>query len=731
MSRIGLDIVVNDKTAAALGNINKRIQGIDKEMSSINDRGRLLVKTLAGIATGYVVKSIISTTARFQDLRIALNAVTGSAEEGQKAFDYIRQFATTSIFTVDDLTNTFIKLQSSGITPSTKLLTMFQDVASVTSDRMGTLQAITDLYSRTTAGGLGLVELQRLGDRGIPVFEILSEKLGIARRDVAKFGQSMEGAQKILRALEEGFEERFGGATAALSGNLSQAFSNLEDAVDNAKYTLGEQFAPVLRDLVLDITDFIVKNDDLIKQLGEGIGLGLDKTIQFMKGLGDELAIVKDALNDVVAGYNALPDFVKELGIIGALLVGWRGKALIVAIVGIIGSISRAIDDVMDKDFTIDPGLEGEERLKEINKQMKLLDERLAEAKEIQIDFIRTPGGEMSIDDLGLGVLEDINKLQKIRMNLDMDAFQTSMALVTASTKKTESTKKEELVLGELTEETIKNTDAIKGNKDIIEGMLKPYDDLAEAGKRLIVQDIGTPVEEARKEYDKIKRTIIETERAMSALDPTLKEERDLLMELKANLPGLNDSLAILDERILDLAAMESPFYQFGQHIQEQADMIKQLGTLSSQVYDRMANDLTDFVMTGKFNFADFSRFVIRELVKIAVQAALTFAIKSIAGSFGFAIPGLAEGGPVRKGNPYIVGEEGPELFVPNSSGSILPNGQTTQSISQTGEGDVNVNFNITTVDATGFDELLVSRRATIVGIINEGLNRQGKRALI
>jgi hypothetical protein len=41
------------------------------------------------------------------------------------------------------------------------------------------------------------------------------------------------------------------------------------------------------------------------------------------------------------------------------------------------------------------------------------------------------------------------------------------------------------------------------------------------------------------------------------------------------------------------------------------------------------------------------------------------------------------------------------------------------------------VNFNINTVDAQGFDELLVQRRGTIVGIINEGLNRQGKRALI
>jgi hypothetical protein len=31
-------------------------------------------------------------------------------------------------------------------------------------------------------------------------------------------------------------------------------------------------------------------------------------------------------------------------------------------------------------------------------------------------------------------------------------------------------------------------------------------------------------------------------------------------------------------------------------------------------------------------------------------------------------------GGPVSMNTPYIVGERGPELFVPNSSGSIVPN---------------------------------------------------------
>jgi LysM repeat protein len=51
-------------------------------------------------------------------------------------------------------------------------------------------------------------------------------------------------------------------------------------------------------------------------------------------------------------------------------------------------------------------------------------------------------------------------------------------------------------------------------------------------------------------------------------------------------------------------------------------------------------------------------------------------------------IPGRANGGPVTSGSAFVVGERGPELFMPNTSGKIIPNNQTKT-------GSVN-NFNIT-----------------------------------
>lgn len=53
-----------------------------------------------------------------------------------------------------------------------------------------------------------------------------------------------------------------------------------------------------------------------------------------------------------------------------------------------------------------------------------------------------------------------------------------------------------------------------------------------------------------------------------------------------------------------------------------------------------------------------------------------------------------ADGGPVSGGTPYIVGERGPELFVPNSSGSIIPNGALQPAMSGQTDGSTFV-FNV------------------------------------
>ena len=98
-------------------------------------------------------------------------------------------------------------------------------------------------------------------------------------------------------------------------------------------------------------------------------------------------------------------------------------------------------------------------------------------------------------------------------------------------------------------------------------------------------------------------------------------------------------------------------------------------------------------------------------------------------GGVGAAVGGIlggffADGGRPPIGRPSVVGERGAELFVPDTAGTIVPNNAL-------GGGTTNVSFNITTVDADGFEDMLQEQRGTIISMINSALNEQGRPAII
>lgn len=89
---------------------------------------------------------------------------------------------------------------------------------------------------------------------------------------------------------------------------------------------------------------------------------------------------------------------------------------------------------------------------------------------------------------------------------------------------------------------------------------------------------------------------------------------------------------------------------------------------------------LVQAVRTGKFGFEDLKRVALQVLAEIASNAirsglgsifdAIGIGASFFSGGFG-GFPGRATGGPVAPGRAYLVGERGPELFVPTSSGQV------------------------------------------------------------
>jgi lambda family phage tail tape measure protein len=165
---------------------------------------------------------------------------------------------------------------------------------------------------------------------------------------------------------------------------------------------------------------------------------------------------------------------------------------------------------------------------------------------------------------------------------------------------------------------------------------------------------------------------------------------------------------------------------------------------LFTNAFKGMEDALVSFVQTGKLDFKSLANSIIADLIRIHIQNSIMKPLAqatsgmSLSGMFSSAgnfLSGLfkADGGPVAGGQPYIVGEQGPEWFVPNGAGSIIPNGKSpsmpggSDSSTATAQAPININFSVRAMDARSFQSAMVQNKAVVVGIVNQALNMRGR----
>ncbi len=245
----------------------------------------------------------------------------------------------------------------------------------------------------------------------------------------------------------------------------------------------------------------------------------------------------------------------------------------------------------------------------------------------------------------------------------------------------------------------------------------------------------------------------------------------DGLRSMKPNIDNIRDANRKLKESTGEAAnsmfdAM-NPLTAYKNSIE---DTGKALDNVAVNSMKRFEDSIIDGLKNGKLAFKDFATYVVEQLIRIAIQQIViaklidpfrafiddAFNIKGViqgntkqlaldnpyfltSAGTGFTRGGettvtgkkikggRALGGFVGAGNPYMVGESGRELFIPSQNGQIISN----QDLRRTQQTAPVVNFNISTVDAAGFDQLLTSRKGLITQIINNAMNTQGKMGIV
>ena len=232
--------------------------------------------------------------------------------------------------------------------------------------------------------------------------------------------------------------------------------------------------------------------------------------------------------------------------------------------------------------------------------------------------------------------------------------------------------------------------------------------------------------------------------------DQYLKAQKDIR-------DGLNQSLQDYDAYYSALREKQSDWVNgateaMANYADSSRNAMAQASNAATNAFKRMEDGIVSFAMTGKFNFADFAQAVIADLIRIQTRAVLSGLFSQlgnmIAGAAGgtgdtgtagisstspvdmSSVSGIqmrAAGGPVSAGQPYIVGEVGPELFVPPASGSIVPN--DALGAGAAGGGNVTVVQHISVdsrSDQASIVQAMKTAKDAAVSEIKQNLSRGG-----
>ena len=222
------------------------------------------------------------------------------------------------------------------------------------------------------------------------------------------------------------------------------------------------------------------------------------------------------------------------------------------------------------------------------------------------------------------------------------------------------------VILLDLLNEEIISGDQYRAKLAEINAELNP---LTESQKSLAetLASIKGPQDEAKQRFTELgillrdeKITIDEYNAAVGRMDPALTGAA-------ASVGGLTEQLGSgLSEGLKNAVA-------------GMTDVSGAAESLVVNAFGNAEDALVSFITTGEADFSDFVDSLIADIARLLVKQALLAALGVPGGGGGGglfgSIAGLfsenAEGGPVQKNVPTIVGERGPELFTPPGSGSI------------------------------------------------------------
>lgn len=316
--KIGADI---KGLQSAMAQASKSIQDAGKKMSDV---GKTLSTRLTAplLALGAVS---LKQAADFETLRVSMDTLNGSVEEGARNFERLKEFSAATPFQLGDLAKAQNMLQGFGLSADDAFdsISMIGDIAAISG---GSIDGIGIAFGQAAAEGrLMTQDVRQLINQGVPAIKLLADTMGVAESEI--LGLASEG--KIsFEILQESFRNAtseggmFANGMERQSQTIAGLFSTLKDNVSIALGDLGtaiseafnmKEAIPALIKRIQQVSEYFQslskdarKNIVLITAAIAGIGPALIAIGVTVTALGTTIALLTSPITLVVGAIAGL-----------------------------------------------------------------------------------------------------------------------------------------------------------------------------------------------------------------------------------------------------------------------------------------------------------------------------------------------------------------------------------------------------------------------------------------
>jgi len=326
ISKIGASVKKFNR-ASGLDRVSADALRAGKSIGNLaGEAGRFAGKmALLGGGIGYLFKTqLIDTASEFENFAAVLKVVEGSSAGAEKALDWVSDFAATTPFNLDKVTEAYVQLRSYGLDPTNGLLRTLGDTASAMNKPLSmAVEAIADAVTgeNERLKEFGIVA-RAVGDKLVYEYTINGEQM----RKVAK----KNNRQQIQDTLAAIWNEKYAGAMDEMSRTWQGMVSNLEDQWMRFKVKIMKagafDFLKGKLDALLNTVNSMAASGELQK-LASDMGERLVNGLRRLWEVGGAVITVMSSVGAALSWAANLLGGWENLGIV---MVGlWGGKVVL------------------------------------------------------------------------------------------------------------------------------------------------------------------------------------------------------------------------------------------------------------------------------------------------------------------------------------------------------------------------------------------------------------------